>query len=183
MIKIKLKKHLNNIGFTLLEVLVTTAIIGILFVVSTAVFINTIRSANKANITNEAKENASLVIEKLQKDIRLAVGIVTPAGDSSTLTIDVGTGQIVWECIPQSGNANGYFRRRTGAVGTEITVTNRDPVNGVSLKDCSQVFNIQAGSNALINLNFSFYQGATAGVTSDLETLVTHRSSIAVRGY
>ena len=174
---------INKKGFTLLEVLVTTAIIGVLFVVSSSIFINTIRSANKANITNEAKENSSLLIESLQRDVRNSTGAsVNPGGDTLTISTAASVVPIIWRCNIEA-TANNYVSRQA-AVGTELTITNRDPVNGVSVVDCSNFFTVTAGANYLLTIDFGFTQGkGVTGGSQDIQTLVSHKVSISARGH
>ncbi len=175
---------INKKGFTLLEVLVTTAIIGVLFVVSSSIFINTIRSANKANITNEAKENSSLLIESLQRDVRNSTGasvtlagLPGPTGDTLTITTASGS-SITWICSAATSTDNGYITREA------LTVTNRDPVNGVSVVDCSNFFTVTAGANYLLTIDFGFTQGkGVTGGSQDIQTLVSHKVSISARGH
>lgn len=162
-------------GFTLLEVLVTTAIIGVLFIMASAIFINTVRSANKANITNEAKENASLVIQSLERDIRNASGY-TINGSGSTLTLTyVGAANVVWQCQPAAGGANAYLTRQT------FTVTNRDRTNGVSASGCQFLPTGGSGSTVLVTLNLAFTQGSSSGSSQDLQVLVSHTVSFSNR--
>ncbi len=183
-----LKNQFEN-GFTLLEVLVTTAIIGVLFTVSAAIFINTIRSANKANITNEAKDNASLLIEKLQSDIKDStsdlVSTTNVATPNDTLTIKPTSKllNIVWKCVdPATGNSY-VTRNDLNTASGDLTVTNRDTVNGVSVQSCTNFFAATTANPPLVTVNVVFVQGSSAGASQDLTVLVRHKVSISARGY
>lgn len=168
-------KKTKNLGFTLLEVLVTTAIIGVLFIMASAIFINTIRSANKANITNEAKENASLVIQSLERDVRNASSYtVNDTGLQLALNYSGGS-TVNWECKPAVVGANAYLTRQN------LTVTNRDPVNGVSASSCDFLPHNGSGSTVLVTLKIRFTQGVGSGASSDLQVLVNHTVSFSNR--
>lgn len=170
----------NKKGFTLLEVLVTTAIIGVLFVVSSSIFINTIRSANKANITNEAKENSSLVIESLSRDVRASTD-VSPLGNSGAITITTASDVINWVCNAPSPTANGFVTRQAVS-GATLPLTNKDPKNGVSSVCTFDV--VGGGANSLVTINLSFTEGkGVTGGSQDIQTLVSHKVSISARGH
>lgn len=167
--KAKGKRQNLTYGFTLLEVLVTVAIIGVLFIIASSIFINTIRSANKANATNEAKENASLVIEALNRDVRNSTGAAV-SGGNSVLTL---TPSVTWECLGSPGSR--YLTRQT------LPITNRDPVNGVSLSNCGIFSMSGTGSDFLVTIDFSFTQASSQGSSQDLQALVRHKVSFSNR--
>lgn len=162
-------------GFTLLEVLVVTGIIGILFVVSSQIFINTIRSANKANITNEARENGSLVSESLQRDVhRASAAVVTGTTDLRLTYSDLS--EIRWVCN------SGFISRQVGA-GIAYTVTNRDETNGINVPQAKCSFTVLGSVNTLVTLDFEMTQGGSAGASQDSQISVQQRVVATTRGY
>ncbi len=166
-------------GFTLIEVLVTVAVTGILTALAAVVFINTVRNSKKAEIIAEARQNAALVIDRLQKDARGAQSL-NSAGNS--LTIFQPGGEILWQCIAQSGNNNGYITRDPdGSSGARppLTVTNRDNVDGVSVNSCNF---FSGGATKLSSFTFKTTEGAAVssgpqefGVDLDFQTSISTR--------
>lgn len=146
------KRQTSKNGFTLIEVLVTVAVTGILTILASVIFINTVRNSKKTEISAEGRQNAALVIDRLQRDSRNAGNIVVTGTD--TITIDSAEGsQIVWRCHPEnSPTSNGFIGREVG--GVELTVTNRDTIDGVSVKACS--FNSQS---ELVTIDFTINEG------------------------
>jgi prepilin-type N-terminal cleavage/methylation domain-containing protein len=172
-------------GFTLIEVLVTVAVTGLLTVMATVIFINTIRNSKKAEISSEARQIAALVIDRIQKDARDADSL---NHDSDTLTIDGPTGIVVWQCYPDPdpggpGSVNGYITRDT-ASGPELTVTNRDRIDGISFDDCVFESSSPAGTNLVI-FKFAIHEGAqfSAGSSSEYQVSLPYVTSISKRNF
>lgn len=147
----KMQKVKKQNGFTLIEVLVVVAVTGILTVMATVIFINTVRNSKKAEITSEARQNSALVIDRLQKDARTATNLAI-SGTGRTLTISHPSGAIVWNCTLPSGTNNGFITRNS------IAVTNKDNVDGVSLSDC-KFEPAGSGSSNFATMDFTFTEG------------------------
>jgi prepilin-type N-terminal cleavage/methylation domain-containing protein len=63
---------INQKGFTLIEILVVIAIIGVVMGITSDVFIQIIKASNKANIVTEVKQNGDSVLNQLDRIIRNA---------------------------------------------------------------------------------------------------------------
>lgn len=141
----------NQSGFTLVEVLVTVAVTGILTVMATVIFINTVRNSKKAEVTSEGRQNAALVIDRLQKDARGATSLaVTGSAPTETLTITKNNGtDVSWQCVDPGGGGIKYITRddNSGA----LTLTNRDPIDGINIEDCD----FEQVSGTLVNFSFT----------------------------
>lgn len=162
-----------NKGFTLLEILVSVAVIGILISVSSAIFINTIRSANKANATVEARENGANVLELFAKDVRSSAD-ASPNGTSTSVLLNNSSGAITWNC----DNTEGVITRQVGSAGSILPVTNKDPQNGVSIKDCS-FETTSANGVYLVKILFTITQ--PSGVSGDFSVNLPYSESYATR--
>jgi prepilin-type N-terminal cleavage/methylation domain-containing protein len=73
----------NQQGFTLIEILVVIAIIGILTGITSDIFIQIIRGSNKANVVTEIKQNGDNILNQLERTIRNAEEI-TAVGSTDT---------------------------------------------------------------------------------------------------
>ena len=158
-----IKKNNNsyNKGFTLVELLVVTAVIGVLGVLSATLISSILRSQNKTAIINEVRQNGDLVISKFERDVKQSSGISitgaacppTCTGTSVTLTTYQGT-DIIWVCTPAAAPADGGFTRN----GT--SVINEDSDNGVSVSVCGFTLQSSAGANIpqIVRLQFTLEQ-------------------------
>lgn len=179
--ELKFQKDFKSQGYTLLEVLVSVAIIGILIVLASTIFINTLQSANKANITTEARENISLAAELLERDVRKAQD-AQPVSNGVILTYS-GSPNTTWLCVAPTATANGYItRQRTGLDASPISVTNRDIVTGVSALTCNFLIN-GSTEGKIVNLDVTFTGGVRQGGAVDSKISVSHRLSATTRGY
>lgn len=167
-----------NSGFTLIEVLVTVAVTGILTVMATVIFINTVRNSKKAEVTSEGRQNAALVIDRMQKDARSATSIDVTSGDQMIISA-VNGDSIIWYCVAPTATANGYISREIN--GIDMTATNRDTVEGVSVSTCA--FSSSVPGNAeLVTVDFLINEGVDIqtgpqefGVSLPFKTSITKR--------
>ena len=63
-------------GFTLVEMLVVIAVVAVVGVIITTIFIRSLRGSNKAQIISSIKQNGQLVLENIDKTIRNADNLV-----------------------------------------------------------------------------------------------------------
>lgn len=155
-------------GFTLIEVLVSLAVIGILATLASVILINTLRSSNKANITNEAKENMALVAEYLERDVRLANEATVISGSELRLTYNNG-GVTHWFC--RSGGAGNNYVSRDSSIPPiyELTMTNRDLNEGVNVSTCLFRSSGSSATERVINLDLTLNEGK--GISSGPQEL------------
>lgn len=74
-------------GFTLVEILVVVAIVAIMGTVLAAIFVNTLKGGNKAQILANIKQNGQAVLENMDKTIRGADNVVCKSLDGNTLVV------------------------------------------------------------------------------------------------
>ena len=67
-----------NRGFTLVELIITLGIFGLLMVVGTDLLIKTIQNGNRATIESEVRQNANSIMQDIAEEIRLAETVTTP---------------------------------------------------------------------------------------------------------
>ena len=166
-------------GFTLIEVLVTVAVTGILTVLASVIFINTVRNSKKAEITAEARQNAALVIDRIQKDARGASSLTT-SGGGKILTIENGPDRIDWTCTAPTATANGFISREVNSSGP-ITVTNKDIVDGVSVSSTCTFS--PAGAADLITIEFTMTEGVDVlSGPQEYQVQLPFKTSVSKRG-
>lgn len=76
-------------GFTLAEILVVMSIMAVVGAILVAIFANTLKGSNKAQVLAVVKQNGQAVLDNLDKTIRSADDVICPASGTfgSTLVI------------------------------------------------------------------------------------------------
>ena len=170
---------MNKKGLTLLELLVVTALLGILIGVASNVFLAVLRSQNKTTITNEVRQNATHLIDLFERDVRSAESVVQVNPNKITLTYS-GSIDIDWECVPSSPGVNGRFARAGG------DVTNTESITGVDI-DCNAgsdaAFNVSglSGKSQIIRLDFKIKQGVQAPTRNDYNIDLPFETTVGIR--
>lgn len=141
-----------NKGFTLVEILVVIAITAIVGTILVAIFANTLRGSNKAQILSNIKQNGQAVLENMDKTVRGADNVVCTSADGTTLTVVRNGLYTRYKFFPSSADANGYIQQDnpvlpetgtssvcTDPIGTDApavnTLTDTGTRTGVSV-DC-----------------------------------------------
>lgn len=189
----------NPPGFTLIELLVVTAILGILVGISSSVFVGILRSQNKTNATNEVRQNANLVIDFFERDIRSAsaiesVGplvplIQTPEVYYNEIKVTLQDGGFVhWICEDESPGVNGGLRRDPDPLDANpLQVTNFDPKSGVNIvcldSSGNGAFQLtgDTGGNQLVTMEFTAKQGVDAPARNDYQIELKFQTTLGTR--
>lgn len=145
--------EIKNDGFTLLEMMVTIAIIALLSVVFSQIFISTLRSNTKTEILKEVKQNGNLALESMTRMIQNATRVTCPS--SQTLSI-------------QNPDGN-----TTTLACAEDSTTTR-----IASSSASETVYL---SSTLVSLGSSVCSSSTLLFTCDLVSGLPSRISIAFR--
>lgn len=105
-----MKKKQNLNGFTLIEILVVIALLGVLGLILTNILTQVLRGQNKINTVNLVKQNGQVILDKLSSEIRSAENIIC-----------IGT------ALPNPGNRIVFYRKGNY---TRIRFNNAGTVNG-----------------------------------------------------
>ena len=158
-------------GFTLLELLLYIAILGILMVVISNMFISLSKGSGQSQARNEVDTSIRFATELLRQDIKNASSISVPAsgGSSSTLTLVRNSTTIVYDI------SAGVLRRQEG-VASPVSVTN--PNITVSTPTFTRIENINtlfSRTNIAIKINMTFGYNSTSpdwSYSTSLQTTV-----------
>jgi prepilin-type N-terminal cleavage/methylation domain-containing protein len=79
-------------GFTLVELLVVMAVVGVILAGTTQLFMSAMNSQNDQTNRTQAQQHARLGLDKLRREIRCASALTTPSGyPASSITITLGS--------------------------------------------------------------------------------------------
>lgn len=159
-------------GFTLIEILVVIAILGILGFILTDILTQVLRGQNKINIVNRIKQNGQLVLDNLSNEIRSAEKVICVGKNTNNTGSSLNDSIVIFKSgnytrfrfIPPTINTNGYFTSENFTKDsfeditdqnmcsrdidfvTPINLTDKDTINGISIDyDVSQpIFKKQA---------------------------------------
>jgi len=137
----------KKLGFTLVELVVTLGVFGIIMIVGSNFLIQTIKSANQAAIQNEVRQNASVILQDIVAQARQAYCVYyespSPSSPpSNAALIRISDDPNGTKCA--SGNRVEYFQDQNGVItrtaydsgGTQISSGVLTSVNSVVL-DCT----------------------------------------------
>ena len=164
-------KYKSRTGFTLIELLVVTAIIGVLAVVSATIFSSILKSQNKTAIINEARQNGNILIDKFERDVRQARNIPDNSTDTKKVTIELDSGNVIWECDDSITPKN---ITRDG-----VPLLNRDDVSGIEQTSVCEFTVLLTDKSQLVKFKFELKQRNDFG--SQFEILVPFEISVGIR--
>ncbi len=178
----------RSAGFTLVEMLVAIAIVAILGMVLTAIFVNTLKGGNKSQILANIKQNGQVVLENMDKTIRGADNVVCSSLTGNTLVV-VKNGcytryrfkdSQIWQDNPQPDSSTSCITNPPSPTPKDIKTftndvcTDTDPMNspniltdtnpqsGVSVSEGLFTRNRQAGLKDSITVTFKLDHGISA---------------------
>lgn len=196
-------------GFTLVEILVTMAIVAIVGTILVTIFTNTLRGSNKSQILAVIKQNGQAVLENMDKTIRDADNVVCiNSADRRTLVVVKGGIYTRYRIIPPvDSSINGYIQQDnpvqpatgdssdiklfkdnvcTDPMGTDSsrvdTLTDTNKQSGVSVKNGGFIKYPQSGFKDSVAVTFTLGPGveAPAVIAGQIDDVV-FRTTIGLR--
>lgn len=174
------KKFRTNSGFTLLEVIVSIAVISILGIVVTQAFLTTSRSQVKTETTKEIKQNGDFAITAMERMIRGASSNATSCINNTVTVTSLDGGISTFGCV-----FDGSVTRiaSTSAAGTQYLTSQAVTLGGADCTGSTLVISctLLQGVPAKVNVQFTLSQKGTSTSASDkaqasFETSVTTRN-------
>jgi prepilin-type N-terminal cleavage/methylation domain-containing protein len=167
-------------GFTLVEIMVVIALLGITVGVTNDILLSLVRSNNKTQVMNEIEQQSNFVSLKLERELRNARSV--SSADTKTLTIETKAGSTIIYTVIDSGTDLGLITRKVGAAAP-MNITSKDVPGGV-LVSCagiaSECFSITGFNPKIVSISIKFSQAQTAASVS-YKGDTTIRSTIVVR--
>lgn len=168
-------------GFTLIEILVVTAIILVIVGAVSSLFFSSLRGATKTTIINEAKQNGDYALSVIERMTRNASSIQSMStycdGTAKTsLVINNPDGGVTTFDCPSGSEV----RIASSSASTTYYLTS----NKVAVSSCSFSCNLSAGVPAVVKISFSIHQlSPSPAVTLKPEELINinYSTSVVVR--
>lgn len=157
-------------GFTLIEMLVSVAILGTVGLISTQIFFTTLRGAGKADIIREVKQNGDYALTAMERMIRNSVGVSSLCNGTaqSSLTIKNLDSKATTFSL-----AGGQIASNSGIFLTN----NKVSVSGLSFTCMSTL-----GKPDVVNISFTVVQ-ANAGAGAEEVSGMDFQTTVSLRTY
>lgn len=158
-------------GFTLLELLIYMAIIGVISVVITSAIISLNRGQGFSKARSDVTSNLRFATEKINQDLKGASAVTTPASagaSASTLVMTVSGNTITYDV--SAGQLRRQVNADTPAVITSTSVTVASPtftrLENTNTVLSKTIINIQADLSISYNSSSPDYQYSERKVTA-----------------
>ncbi len=165
----------NNKGFTLVELLVVIGLLGISIGVTNDILTSLVRSYSKTQVKNELEQQANFLGLKLEREIRSANDIVTPAGSYSSLTIQKSDNTTVIYSLSSEVMNITYPGPST------FPVTSKTGTGGVKVECPGGCFTVSGTTPKTVTINITMTPATGSGATftgsATINTTVTVRNS------
>ena len=161
-------------GFTLLELMVSVALLGMISVAATLLFFSAIRGGGKVSVVTEVKQNGQFALNSMEQLIRNAASLESCSAEAMTF-IDKDGGNLGYECKDVDPDLDtGYIAKNAARLtSAEVAVT-----------EC--VFTCDVDPNRLrgplINISFTVKKAGTSGDVAD-EASANFSTAVSVRSY
>lgn len=180
--KTYLKKNTEK-GFTLIELILVIALLGICVTVTNDILVSLIRANNKTQVINEIEQQSNFVSLKIEKELRNASVVTIPAASESGTTLSFQTRD--GSTIQYDVNTNTGVITRTltlnGVQQSTLPLTSNAVPGGVVVKcgspDC---FSVSGYNPQIVNINIEFDQ-AQPTPTNSYTGSITIKSTIVIR--
>ena len=158
-----LKNLSNKKGFTLVELLLVIAILGVAVGVTTDILLSLVRSYSKTQVINDIEQNANFATSKLETELRDAISVTdvsNPGSPEISLVLSNKTVNYKLENSELLRSVDGTYQK----------ITRKQVPSGVAIScgniDGISCFSVSPGSPTIVSYSFIFSQPST--ITGDV---------------
>lgn len=172
-------------GFTLVEVLIVMAILGIVLTSGTAVFLSTISTSNKTQTQNNVKEAGRNASEQITRRVQAARGL-TAINPNQVDIVDGNGVTSQLSCINGTGSTNGRLEITNSGITTALTFQDPDDnTKGVNITNCEfEVVNGNGGKEPpALKYSFTVSQPVGSPPRPEYQASIHIESSVVSRTY
>lgn len=164
-----------NKGLTLIELIVTVALVGIIVLATSGILFGILKAQSKGEVNKEVKQNGDYVLSIMEGAIRNATLVQTGSVNDFTV-IDVNNNSTKFTCYTPP-NPENIRQSINGAPDTVLTST------AVDVKSCNfTVVPAPPQGPPYVLLYFIIQQHGTAGNTAESATS-TYQEIVSLRNY
>jgi len=156
---IPVRKIINHRdGFTLLELVVSVAIVAVVSAVLSQVFLITLRTNAKTEISKDMKQNGDLALESMVRMIQKAQRITSECLSTGTVSqsltiINDDSAETTYECVLDGSVTK---LASTSAEGTEYLTSSNVTIGGTQCTDSSLSFTCAGGAGVPASVTIAF---------------------------
>jgi prepilin-type N-terminal cleavage/methylation domain-containing protein len=167
----KNNKPLGEKGFTLVELLISVALLAISVGISSDIIVSLVRTFGKTQVLNDTEQTVNFVFLKMQNDLKNSITAeTTPDGNTLTLT-------------KQDYGETEYHVTATAPPQLErdgIPLIDTDSaIGGVTIACAGDCFEVVTTDPFSVKINLTFSQTSGAGI---FDTTVSIEDTFVVRG-
>lgn len=185
-------------GYTLIEILITIAIVSIIAGVTITTYLSAYRSYVASQILNQLQEDGERIMKQVERSVRSSVRAQVQAGrlileldvDSLEYQQNGGCRTILYRGVMPSLNANGQIEVVIpGGVPSCALIgggplNSVDPVTGVSVEDVMfSVVDNAATNTQTVTISFTLRQGVRSATRTTYDVSLPMQSVITTRQY
>ena len=189
-------------GFTLIEILVTVAILGLISTAAISIFNSMSAAYNKSSIINELREEGSRVMDDMERLVRASsdASCIDAAGSlmtcpTSGLGLTLNEGSLEYSqnggCKEvqfqkqSAANKNDHVSKllsvcEVGAIGAG-EMTNTDRTSGVNVS--ALTFSVTGTGPKVVKISLNLEQGLAAAARQDYQASVNLETTVSTRSY
>lgn len=186
---------MNKKGFTLVELLLVITLMGISFGITSDILVTLMRSFNKTTVINEIEQQAGVISQMIEKEIKNAAVVSNPGGDTNRLQFEDTLGNIAnyqYESYSGIGTLYRYpswsnvttvaNRQRWLLTGNPNLITNYVGSVNVSCGG-SGCFRVNTGRPSVVQVDLIFRQGQAAANSSFTGQVVISNTIVVRNSY
>lgn len=169
----------NSSGFTLLEALITVAIVGVVGLILADILARGFKNTNKTQLLGTIKQNGQSALNIIDQTIRNSNAVVCTLATPPTITVVKDNKYTRFVLVSETGSSNGYITQESLAftnppedpdaslavcsappVSPPVIITDTNPTTGVSLKSGGKFSEADGnGGKSAVGIEFSLGPG------------------------
>lgn len=176
-------------GFTMIELLVVLAVLGIIAAIGGEILMTVIRTYNKANIIGELQQNGNYVLSQLEEEIRES-GAVSQTSSHDLTVVRRDESTVTYSFIEPSGSGgtcvNGRLERSLdgGAAQVMTNTDNKGGINVIFTTPDPSAFEVDATSIPnKVNITLKISQACNASTRIDYQAETVLKTTVSLRTY
>jgi prepilin-type N-terminal cleavage/methylation domain-containing protein len=164
----------SRAGFTMVEMLTTVTILGILAVVTVNLFFSSLVGSGKGRSVTDIKQNGEFAITQIENDLRGARRLVVNQAGQVCAT---GMASVAYEMVDGTVNEVAVAGQRLAVNGSNFLTADNLRVENLVV-NCTR----DSGSNvALVEVAFDLVRGGQPGDKAEEGFAATFRTSVTMR--